>query len=103
MPVSPAASKKNGIGWYNGWSGEERLAVLPVIRAALAEGRMAQPTRCSVCLVYGSSHAGAADAIVFHDEDYSRPLEAYPICRNCHRLVHMRFWRAREWAAHLAE
>jgi hypothetical protein len=90
------------IGWYNGWNGEERLAVLPIIKAALAAGELDPPTRCSVCLASGSPDWRADNAVVFHDEDYSAPLSAYPVCKPCHKLIHLRFWRRAEWAAHLA-
>lgn len=93
---------KHKIGFYNGWSGEERLAVLPILRAALAAGTLAPPTRCSICRATGSSDWRASDAIVFHDEDYANPLGAYTVCKPCHRLIHLRFWRATEWTAHVA-
>lgn len=91
-----------GIGWYNGWGGEERMAALPLLKAALAEGRIAYPTQCSVCLAQGIYDWRSSDAIVFHDEDYRRPLEAYPVCKPCHSLIHLRFWRHREWDEHIA-
>ena len=89
------------IGSYNGWNGEERLAVLPIIRAAVEAGTLMPPTRCSICLVAGSPDWRAADAIVFHNEDYDRPLEAYTVCKPCHHLIHLRFWRTAEWNAHV--
>ena len=90
------------IGFYNGWSGEERLAALPILRAALEAGTLDPPTRCSMCLVTGSPDWRAADGIVFHDEDYSNPLAAYTVCKPCHRLIHMRFWSAADWIALVA-
>lgn len=91
------------IGFYNGWSGDERLAVLPILDAAIAAGTLASATRCSICMTSGSSDWRASDAIVFHDEDYGRPLDAYPVCKPCHRLIHLRFWRVDEWQAHIAQ
>jgi hypothetical protein len=91
----------NTIGWYNGWNGADRLEVLVWLKAAVAAGTIAAPARCSVCLTHGSTDGRTSDAIVFHDEDYSRPHEAYPICRPCHRLLHLRFWRQAEWASHI--
>lgn len=90
------------IGHYNGWTGEERLAVLPVLKAAVASGQIPPPTRCSICLATGSPDWRAPDAILFHDEDYSRPLKAYTVCRACHKLIHLRFWFRDEWARHIA-
>lgn len=92
-----------GIGYYNGWNGEERLAVIPVINAAVAAGEMDPPTRCSICLVKGCSDWRAPNAILFHDEDYSRPLEAYTVCKPCHKVIHLRFWRRRQWADHVEQ
>ena len=90
------------IGFYNGWSGNERLAALAILKAALASGELAHPTICSVCLVPGNPDRRAPDAVWFHDEDYANPLGAYAVCKPCHRLIHMRFWRAAEWIAHVA-
>ena len=39
---------KYKIGSYNGWTGEERLAVLLILRAAIAAGELASPTMCSI-------------------------------------------------------
>ena len=90
------------IGHYNGWNGQERLAVLPVLDAAIAAGALAPPTRCSICLISGSADWRASSAIVFHDENYSPPLDPYPVCKPCHRLIHLRFWRVDEWQGHIA-
>lgn len=90
------------IGSYNGWNGEERLAVLPILRAALEAGTLASPSRCSICCVTGTSDRRASDAIVFHDEDYANPLGAYTVCKPCHRLLHLRFHDPDTWTAHAA-
>lgn len=95
---APAAAKpKFELGWYNGWSPDERRATLPAQKAAIASGELARPTRCSICLVQGSRDWRADDAVWLHDEDYARPLEAYPICRRCHRLLHRRFDDPQPW------
>lgn len=81
--------------WYNGWSPEERLATIPIQRAAIRDGRMPKPDRCSIC---GIAHGDdPANAIGLHDERYDRPLEAYPVCRRCHGLVHRRFSCPKAW------
>lgn len=90
------------IGPYNGWSGKERMVTLPVQQQALRSGKMTPPTRCSICLVEGSSDWRASDAIVFHDENYAEPLAAYPICKPCHGRVHLRFAQPQGWQAHVA-
>jgi hypothetical protein len=38
-----------------------------------------------------------------HDEDYSRPLAAYAVCRRCHRMLHQRFDEPEPWLAFVAE
>ena len=48
---------KYKIGFYNGWNGDERLAVLPILRAAIAAGELASPTMCSICLIPGTRTA----------------------------------------------
>jgi hypothetical protein len=83
------------LGWYNGWSPEERRATLPIQRDAIRSGQMARPTICSVC---GSSHD-----VWLHDERYDRPLEAYPVCRLCHRALHMRFDEPAGWMTLVAQ
>ena len=93
---------KYKIGSYNGWNGDERLAVLPILRAAIAAGELASPTTCSICLVAGTPDRRAESAVWFHDEDYANPMGAYAICRRCHRLLHLRFHDPDTWTAHAA-
>lgn len=94
---------KIGIGWYNGWSPQERLATLPIQKAAIASGKLARPTQCSICLVQGNRNWKADDAVWLHDENYAEPLAAYPICRRCHRILHRRFDHPAPWLALVAE
>ncbi len=85
------------IGWYNGWSPEERLATLPRQREAIRSGALAKPTICSIC---GEAPVpGSANPVWLHDEDYSNPLAAYPVCRRCHRILHERFEQPAPWLA----
>lgn len=86
-----------GIGWYNGWSPQERLATLPIQKAAIASGELARPTACSICGVTGSRDWKAHDAVWLHDENYADPLAAYAACRRCHRLLHERFEQPAPW------
>jgi hypothetical protein len=79
------------IGWYNGWSPQERLATPPIQREAVNDGRLARPTHCSIC---GSGHQ-----VWFHNERYDRPLAVYPVCRTCHRILHERFELPDAWLA----
>ena len=85
------------IGWYNGWSPEERLATLPIQREAINSGRLQRPTHCSICGCMGNRNWRADDVVWFHDERYDRPLEPYPVCRRCHRLLHQRFEQPGPW------
>lgn len=77
------------LGFYNGWSPDERRATLPLQYAALREGRMAKPTTCSICT--------STSSVWLHDEDYGQPLAAYPVCRACHRSLHDRFDDPASW------
>ena len=98
-----ATRPKSDMGWYNGWSSEERLATLPIQKAAIASGELARPTRCSICLCQGNRDWKADDAVWLHHERYDRPLEAYPVCRRCHRALHRRFEEPDLWTALVAE
>ena len=87
------------IGWYNGWSPEERRATLALQKAAIADGRLARPTTCSICGCTGSRDWRAEDAVWLHDENYADPLAAYQVCRRCHRILHRRFDEPEPWGA----
>jgi hypothetical protein len=89
------------IGWYNGWSPEERLAVIPRQRAAVRSGAIPQPVRCSICGT--TPEAGSANSVWLHDENYAEPLSSYPICRSCHRTLHNRFEDPDPWVALIKE
>jgi len=92
------------IGWYNGWSPQERLATLPVQKAAIASGELARPTRCSICgCAHNRQDWRADDAVWLHDEDYARPLAAYAACRRCHRTLHRRFDDPEPWQTLIAQ
>lgn len=83
------------IGPYNGWTGAQRLATIPVQRAALESGKLRRPRRCSICRIERDHHS--CPKIALHDEDYGHPLRAYPICGRCHGLVHKRFSLPDAW------
>ena len=85
------------IGWYNGWSPEERLATVPIQREAIRSGKLAKPDTCSIC---GARHGDdPANPVWLHDEKYDEPLTAYSICRVCHRVLHNRFDLPEPWLA----
>lgn len=91
------------LGWYNGWSPEERSATNPIQRAAIASGELARPTHCSICHVEGNRNWKADDAVWLHNENYGEPLATYAICRRCHRVLHERFDDPTPWLALIAE
>lgn len=84
--------------WYNGWSPGERLATLPIQKAAIADGTLPRPRACSIC---GASW-NRENPIWLHDENYADPLAAYPTCRHCHRALHERFDQSEPWLALVA-
>lgn len=83
------------IGWYNGWDPDERLATLPVQRAAIKSGALPRPSSCSIC--------GSRQNVWLHDERYDRPLEAYAVCRRCHGALHRRFDDPVPWQTLVAQ
>lgn len=80
-------------GYYNGFGPADRHGTLAIVRAALANGTLPMPTRCSVCGQRATSSLG------WHSEDYRKPLDARPICRGCHVRVHARFRHPDRWRA----
>ncbi len=87
------------LGWYNGWSPEERLATVPVQREAIRSGALEPPTCCSICGFSKQDDPDGDNRVWLHDEDYGDPLRAYAVCRSCHRTLHARFETPRPWAA----
>lgn len=83
--------------WYNGFSPSQRRAGMKALNVALEDGRIARPTRCSMCGVR------APVPIAFHNERYDQPLTAYPVCGKCHYAIHIRFRRPAYWAKYLAK
>jgi hypothetical protein len=82
---------------YNGFSPDERRATLPVQRAAILAGKMPKPSQCSICGFTSESDPASNNRVTLHDENYDRTLEAYPVCRHCHRTLHARFNRPNPW------
>ena len=77
--------------WYNGWSAKERCASIPIQKKAVADGAIPAPAICSIC--------GSDRSVGFHDEDYTRPLAAFHVCRSCHLTLHKRFSQPEPWLA----
>lgn len=86
---------KPGARPYNGFDPAERAKAWPAIRAAVARGELSLPYQCSICEIT------FPEPIVFHSEDYSSIDGIYPICRSCHAVLHLRFWRPDRWLAHI--
>lgn len=101
--VRSPAEPRFALGWYNGWSPEERLATVPIQKAAIACGELARPARCSICRIAGNRNWKADDAVWLHDENYADPLAAYAVCRRCHRTLHRRFDNPEPWLALVAK
>lgn len=76
---------------YNGFTAEQRIAGWQIVKAAISLKLIPYPSRCSICL---KSPAGQ-----MHNEDYSRPILAKPICPSCHRILHQRFKYPDTWDA----
>jgi hypothetical protein len=77
---------------YRGYSGRARVAAWQRIRVALQMGLLPPPSRCSVC-------RNASNTGHYHCENYSKPLDAKPICPACHRALHRRFTAPECWLA----
>jgi hypothetical protein len=82
-------------GWYNGFSMEERRAVNPLLRAAQVACILDAPRTCSICGTVQSNVAPIR--MEWHLEDYRDYLRPYPICHNCHWVLHARFSQPNRW------
>jgi hypothetical protein len=75
---------------YNGFDWERRCLTTPVQKAAVRAGRIRQPTTCGI--------TGTGTGYVFmHLEDYTQPLDFYPVGRSAHHLLHQRFTDPLPW------
>lgn len=77
---------------YLGYSGQQRVAAWQRIWVARRLGLMPAPTCCSICRRLTARGQ-------YHNEDYSRPLDAKPVCPRCHFAVHLRFNAPERWNA----
>jgi hypothetical protein len=78
---------------YNGFSGVLRVLADRKIKIAMELELIPRTEECS-CSVCGTSEG----RIDYHNEDYSRPLQAVAICVKCHLALHNRN-RSSGWAA----
>lgn len=75
---------------YQGFSHEQRIEGWKRVWVAQRMGLLPRPFVCSVCL--RQTQRGH-----YHCEDYSRPLDAKPICQRCHLALHNRFRSPARW------
>lgn len=87
--VTPPEWKWRIPATYNGADGNVRVTGWKKVKVAISLGLLPPPNTCSICL---RSPAGQ-----MHNEDYSRPLKAKPICFSCHRTLHGRFKNPVRW------
>lgn len=72
---------------YNGFTGERRLEIDKLVKAAYRDGSLERPAACMAC---GQDQG----PIIGHLEDYDRWRDAtIPLCQRCHLMLHCR-WRA---------
>ncbi len=88
---------------YNGWTWEERCAIIPTQNKAVREDRIKRPTVCSICGHSKPDDPKGAGYIFMHTERYDRPLDLYPACKRCHAALHARFDDPARWLAVVKE
>ncbi|MBU9165259.1 hypothetical protein [Burkholderia multivorans] len=81
------------IGPYNGFSGGARIRGWQLNRFYELNGWLRYDDVCSV--------TGMAGGAGLHNEDYSRPWNAYPVSKRAHTLIHTRARFGKAWAAFL--
>lgn len=86
-------------GWplprpYRQFSGEDRVRGWQIVKVAEKLGLIPEARQCTIC-------AATSGRIERHNEDYSRPLLAKPICRSCHQKLHLRFRYPDQWRRHV--
>ena len=59
-----------------------RIAARNELNRAVSRGDIIRPDNCEQC--------GNQETLQGHHEDYSRPLEAIWLCRECHSIKHRR-------------
>ena len=75
---------------YLNFTPEQRIRGWQKTWASIRLGLIPRPLQCSICLT-------DRGRMQMHAEDYTRPLNAKPICPGCHRSLHMRFSRPEQW------
>ena len=75
---------------YNGFSGEERRRGGQLAGWLQAAGCLTLASQCDIC--------GSAGPLAQHGEVYFDVSRNPTLCRPCHRLIHLRFYRWNDWA-----
>lgn len=83
-------------GPYNGHTGEQRIWGWKRVWLAVRLGLLPTPQMCSICKTRN-------ERIQYHNEDYSRPLQAKPVCQSCHKIIHTRFRSPQSWLQLVAQ
>jgi len=86
--------------WYNGWSWKERTKLGNIATKAYLAGNFSPPAVCALCKLQGVIKGKESPHLMFHMEDYSRPLECVVICVECHFRLHRRFSFPNRWRRH---
>lgn len=79
---------------YNGYASAERTKVGNYQNKLIKSGELINPDQCDICNV---SHQKTSKKIQRHNENYSNPLDFYPICIRCHLRLHRRFDNWKNW------
>lgn len=80
---------------YNGFSGEQRIAMWQRQKWAQNAGLYPTMNRCTLC-------GRASSRVILHSENYAELWNAIPLCGGCHMAVHGRFKEPARWAGKLA-
>jgi len=81
---------------YNGFSGEKRLAVDKELKQLEKEGKWTYERKCHMC--------GFEDkSVMYHLENYNEIFSGWPLCVECHMLLHCRYRYPNRWAKHCME
>jgi len=92
--ITPREWKWKPLKIYNGFSHEQRVrkwqAVDLLIRMGLKNP--AKNLKCAICGV-----DGVCATLSYHSEDYASLESEYPLCKNCHYQIHIRFYSPAAW------
>lgn len=86
---------------YNGFTPQQREASIPILKKAIAEGRIKDPMHDKCCICgqdKGIRH--------LHNEDYSPDKvveDAHCVCWRCHMMIHGRFRHPNSFAKYMID